>query len=220
MLKIIKLIGCVFQLSIIDYTSSFYKTYKLKKITNTRLNSNDDIKYIDDYYDTWGNGEVLWDLPNPNNYICHNPNQSYQSYPSYQTELKLQDSIIYEKYFKNRIYIRFKKKYINHVYYSLINVLYKDVINLENVVFDVQDLIMNKLAKENIETNLILLLMSTSLKLIYDKNKLEDINNLKLMHNSKKKEELLEEYNRIKRFSNKFFIILLTIMFKNIKNAE
>jgi hypothetical protein len=165
----------------------------------------------------WDHGEVSWDFQENN---MNNMNSmGYYSYSNYNS-VSTYDNSIYEKYFKNRLYLRIRKSYIKEVSFTLIKYAYKDIVKLETFVSDIQDLAFNNIRGTNVESDLALLVVATGLGILYNKNKADSIETLKLLQQSNRKNERLETEKQIRRNTSIFFVILMTIFGRNIKNAE
>jgi hypothetical protein len=168
-----------------------------------------------DYYiETWDEGEVSWDFPESSIEISNSGETYFQLYNK-----NFYDNTIYEKYFKNRLYLRVRKSYINEAYSALIKNAYKDIIKFETFAYDIQDLAFNNIKGTSIESDLILLLLASGLSLIYNNNKAERIETLKFLQQSSRTERL-ETYKEIRRNTGIFFVVIMTIFGRNIKNAE
>lgn len=169
----------------------------------------------EDYYiETWDEGEVSWDFPESSMEIYNSDSKTIQFYNK-----QSYDNSIYEKYFKNRLYLRIRTSYIKEVYSSLIKYAYKDVIKFETFAYDIQDLAFNNIRGTNIESDLILLLLASSLSALYNNNKAESIETLKFLRQSTRTERL-ETYRQIRRNTGIFCVVIMTIFGRNIKNAE
>ena len=83
-----------------------------------------------------------------------------------------------------------------------------------------QDFSNSNLNTPNIENQIFLLLLTSILGLLYNKNKSDDINTYRLIHKSKKNREIIEKTKKIRKNATIFFIIFTTILNKNIRNAE
>jgi hypothetical protein len=125
-----------------------------------------------------------------------------------------------EKRRKNRIYCKINKNYIKEAYSSFIKLSYKEFIKLENLAFEIQNLAVANVKGETIEADLSLLLLALGLSFMNDKNKMEKIAAMKSLQQSAEKVQILDKYKRINRRTNMFFIIFITILFRNIRNAE
>jgi len=173
-------------------------------------------------YDKWGQGEVKWDFPE---IYCDDESEEYfieterEGVTETETETKNKKTI-YEKYFKNRIYCKINKNYIKEAYSSLIKLSYKEFIKLENLAFEIQNLAIANVKGETIEADLSLLLLALGLSFMNDKNKMEKIAAMKSLQQSAEKVQILDKYKKINRRTNMFFIIFITILFRNIRNAE
>jgi hypothetical protein len=173
-------------------------------------------------YDKWGQGEVKWDFPE---IYCDDESEEYfieterEGVTETETETKNKKTI-YEKYFKNRIYCKINKNYIKEAYSSLIKLSYKEFIKLENLAFEIQNLAIANVKGETIEAELSLLLLALGLSFMNDKNKMEKIAAMKSLQQSAEKVQILDKYKKINRRTNMFFIIFITILFRNIRNAE
>jgi hypothetical protein len=169
----------------------------------------------EDYYiETWNEGEVSWDFPESTIKISNSGKASYQFY-----DKNFYDNSIYEKYFKNRLYLRVRKSYIKEAYSAFIKNAYKDIIKFETFAYDIQDLAFNNIKGTSIESDLVLLLLASGLSVIYNNNKAERIETLKLLRQSSRTERL-ETYREIRRNSGILFLVIMTIFGRNIKNAE
>jgi hypothetical protein len=170
----------------------------------------------DDYYEYWDHGEVEWEF--------HDSRKYSNNEPEIFKKVKKIDYVnsVYEKYFKNRLYIRIRKSYVREAYSSFIKNAYKDVVKIENFAYEFQDLALNDInIKSNIvESDLAVLLIATCLGLIYNKNKIENIENLRLIQRLKNKKEKMEDYAKIRRSVTLFFVVIATIFGRNIRNAE
>jgi hypothetical protein len=170
----------------------------------------------EDYYiETWDEGEVSWDFPESSIEIYNRGGATFQLHNK-----NSYDNSIYEKYFKNRLYLRLRTSYVKEAYSSLIKYAYKDLIKFETFAYDIQDLAFNNIKGTSIESDLILLLLATGLSAIYNNNKAESIETLKLLRQSTRKNEKLEAYREIRRNTGIFFVVIMTIFGRNIKNAE
>jgi hypothetical protein len=129
------------------------------------------------------------------------------------------DNSIYEKYFKNRTHLRFRTSYIKQIYSSFIKYAYRDTVKFETFAYDIQDLAVNNIKGASIESDLVLLLLASALGLLYNNNKAESIETLKLSQQSTRSERL-ETYREIRRNTGIFFVVAMTIFGRNIKNAE
>jgi hypothetical protein len=177
----------------------------------------DEENYYIENIEKWDHGEVSWDFPENN---MNNMNSMrYYSY-SNSNSVSTYDNSIYEKYFKNRLYLRIRKSYIKEVSYTFIKYAYKDIVKLETFVSDIQDFAFNNIRGTNVESDLALLVVATGLGVLYNKNKAESIETLKLLQQSNRKNERLETEKQIRRNTSIFFVILMTIFGRNIKNAE
>ena len=162
---------------------------------------------VEEYYyiENWDEGEVSWDLPMSNIEIYNKNKNAY-------------DNSIYEKYFKNRIHLRFRTSYIKQIYSSFIKYAYKDIIKFETIAGDIQDLAFDNRGA-SIESDLILLLLASGLSAVYNTTKAENIETLKLLRKSAIPERL-ETYKQIKKYTGIVFVIIMTIFWRNVKNAE
>ena len=167
-------------------------------------------------YDKWGQGEVKWDFPD---IYCDDESEEYFIETERETETENKKTI-YEKYFKNRIYCKINKNYIKEAYSSLIKISYKEFIKLENLAFEIQNLAIANVKGETIEADLSLLLLALGLSFMNDKNKMEKIAAMKSLQQSAEKVQILDKYRKINRRTNMFFIVFITILFRNIRNAE
>jgi hypothetical protein len=176
---------------------------KITKIEPHFIKSN-----VEEYYyiENWDEGEVSWDLPMSNIEIYNKNNNAY-------------DNSIYEKYFKNRTHLRFRTSYIKQIYSSFIKYAYRDTVKFETFAYDIQDLAVNNIKGASIESDLVLLLLASALGLLYNNNKAESIETLKLSQQSTRSERL-ETYREIRRNTGIFFVVAMTIFGRNIKNAE
>jgi len=175
---------------------------------------------IDD--DIWSHGEVYWDFPNDNTISELDPISEIDSIqeakitPIYNDE----DNTIYQKFFKDKIYFRIKKNYIRKTYTALIKTAYKDLAKLDNLIYEMQDILISNQNTESIESDLAVLLIVTGLSILHKKNKKDDIEYLNLIRNSMKKRERLEEFNRLRRQLSIFFIIIISVLIRNVKSVE
>ena len=167
------------------------------------------------YSPTWDDGEVAWDFPDFNQ-IYNNNNKL----PNYYTYDSIYENSIYEKYFKDRFYLRIRTSYFKELYFALIKNAYKDIVKLENFAFDVQDLAFDNIKGVSVESDLALLLIASGLSILYNKNKEENIQKLRVLQQSSRKKNTLENYRQIKRASSIIFVVFMTIFGRNIKNAE
>jgi hypothetical protein len=199
---------------------------KITKIEPLFIKSN--AKYYDDNDSTesylrekFDDGEVSWDLPENNIEIsgANHATATIQFYNKNIYDNSIYDNSIYEKYFKNRLYLRLQTGYIKEAYSALIKNAYKDIIKFETFAYDIQDLVFNNVRGASVESDLALLLLATGLGLLYNKNKAESIETMKLLRQSTRIERL-ETYRQIRRLSGAFFIIAMAIFGRNIKNAE
>ena len=204
---------------------------KITKIEPLFIKSN--AKYYDDndlvesrWTEKFEDGEVAWDLPENNIEISRVSHatatiQFYNKniYDNSIYDNSIYDNSIYEKYFKNRLYLRLQTGYIKEAYSALIKNAYKDIIKFETFAYDIQDLVFNNVRGASVESDLALLLLATGLGLLYNKNKAESIETMKLLRQSTRIERL-ETYRQIRRLSGAFFIIAMAIFGRNIKNAE
>ena len=158
----------------------------------------------------WDDGEVAWDLPENNIEISKGGSGSV---------LYIYDNSIYDKYFKNRLYFRLQTGYIKETYSVLIKNAYKDIIKFETFAYDIQDLVFNNIRGATVDSDLALLLVASGLGLLYNKNKAESIEKIKLLRQSNRIERL-ETYRQIRKISRTFFVVAATIFGRNIKNAE
>jgi len=177
--------------------------------------------------DIWNHGEVSWDFPE----LSKEKEKEKENdiIPYYYEENVIVNNIvtnmentIYNKYFKNKIIFRKKHKnlYLKEIYSSFIKVAYKDAVKFETFMDEFQDFTNSNLNTPNIENQIFLLLLTSILGLLYNKNKVDDINNYKLIHKSKRKREIIEKTQKIRKNATIFFIIFTTIFNKNIRNAE
>ena len=141
---------------------------------------------------------------------------------------------IYNKYVKNNIIFHIKSRlkmrmkmktntqnlYLNEAYSNLIKLIYKDVVKIETVITDIQSFIIESVSGHNIESDIVALILISALGVMYNKTKSESIHNLKQIHTAKKKYEILKNYKKIRRHVGIFFIIMSTILNRNVKNAE
>jgi len=141
---------------------------------------------------------------------------------------------IYNKYVKNNIIFHIKSNlkmrlkikpntqnmYLNEAYANLIKLIYKDVVKIETFMSDIQSFVIESISGDNIESDIVTLIIMASLGVMYNKTKSESIQNLKQIHTAKKKYEILGNYKQIRRNVGIFFIIMNTILNKNVKNAE
>ena len=110
--------------------------------------------------------------------------------------------------------------YLNEAYSNLIKLIYKDVVKIETVITDIQSFIIESVSGHNIESDIVALILISALGVMYNKTKSESIHNLKQIHTAKKKYEILKNYKKIRRHVGIFFIIMSTILNRNVKNAE
>jgi hypothetical protein len=170
-----------------------------------------------DYYiETWDEGEVSWDFPESSIEISNSGEACFQVYKKNKNAY---DNTIYEKYFKNRLYLRIRTSYIKEAYSSFIKYAYRDTVKFETFAYDIQDLAVNNIKGASIESDLVLLLLASALGLLYNNNKAESIETLKLSQQSTRSERL-ETYREIRRNTGIFFVVIMTIFGRNIKNAE
>jgi hypothetical protein len=174
--------------------------------------------------DMWDHGEVVWDIPeeaysqadkDEDVIIIYKNNTKIGN----DTNFELSDeNTIYQKYFKNRFYFRVNKGYVREIYGALINSTYNDVVKLENFIIDMQDLAIYNMKGQNMEFDLALLLIASGLSLLYNKNKIENIEYISQQSRIKRIKQ--EKSKMIKRVINLLFIIFITVFWRNIKNAE
>ena len=182
----------------------------------------------DNYFQQWDDGEVEWDFPQTNSVSLTKEILENDLYYYYKTTKLTQPenceytNTIYEKYFKNKLYIRVRKTYLKEVYSSLIKNAYKDMVKIETFAYEFQDLALHNMNinSNSVDSDLAMLLITTGLGLIHNKNKLNNIENLKQVHKFANKEERMENYRKIKRDVGLLFIILTTIFGRNVRNAE
>ena len=182
----------------------------------------------DNYFQQWDDGEVEWDFPQTNSASFTKEILENELYYYYKTTKLTQPEIceytntIYEKYFKNKVYIRVRKTYLKEVYSSLIKNAYKDMVKIETFAYEFQDLALHNMNinSNSVDSDLAILLITSGLGLIHNKNKLDNIENLKQVHKFANKEERMEDYRKIKRDVGLLFIILTTIFGRNVRNAE
>lgn len=182
----------------------------------------------DNYFQQWDHGEVEWDFPQTNSAGFTKEILENDLYYYYKTTKLTQPenceytNTIYEKYFKNKVYIRVRKTYLKEVYSSLIKNAYKDMVKIETFAYEFQDLALHNMNinSNSVDSDLAMLLITTGLGLIHNKNKFDNIENLKQIHKFANKEERMEDYRKIKRNVGLLFIILTTIFGRNVRNAE
>jgi hypothetical protein len=182
----------------------------------------------EDLYDGWDDGEVEWDFPQTNSIsltkeVLENKLYYYcKTTRIAQPENYEYTNTIYEKYFKDKFYIRVRKTYLKEVYSSLIKNAYKDMVKIETFAYEFQDLAIHNINinSNSVDYDLAMLLITTGLGLIHNKNKLDNIENLKQVHKFVNKEEKLEAYRKVRRDVGLAFIILTTIFGRNVRNAE
>lgn len=170
----------------------------------------------DYYYETWDEGEVSWDFPESSLEISNINTASLQFYNKNKNAY---DNSIYEKYFKNRLYLRIRTSYIKEAYSTFIKYAYRDTVKFETFAYDIQDLALNNIRGASVESDLALLLLASGLGLLYNNNKAENIEMMKLSQQSTRSERL-ETYKGIRRNTGVFFLVAMTIFGRNIKNAE
>jgi hypothetical protein len=193
------------------FTTSINTKNSLLKITKIEphfIKSNVE----DCYIETWNEGEVSWDLPESSIEI-YNSGKALQL-----CDKNAYDNSIFEKYFKNRLYLRVRPSYIKQVYSSFIKYAYKDIIKFETIAGDIQDLAFNSRGT-SVESDLILLLLASGLGVLYNNNKAESIETLTLLRQSAIPERL-KSYKEIKRYTGIVFVAIMTIFWRNVKNAE
>jgi hypothetical protein len=199
-------------------------------------------------YDKWGQGEVKWDFPDiycddeSEEYFIETEREGETEtenkktiYEKYFTPFRIkyaQGGLLFslknthfvgvfnEKRCKNRIYCKINKNYVKEAYSSLIKISYKEFIKLENLAFEIQNLAIANVKGETIEADLSLLLLALGLSFMNDKNKMEKIAAMKSLQQSAEKVQILDKYRKINRRTNMFFIVFITILFRNIRNAE
>lgn len=192
-------------------SNSFIKITKIEPLfikAGAKYSYDDDENYC---LEKWDHGEVSWNF--------QENNMDSIGY-SYSNSVSTYDNSIYEKYFKNRLYLRIRKSYIKEVSFTLIKYAYKDIVKLETFVSDIQDLAFNNIRGTNVESDLALLVVATGLGILYNKNKAYSIENMELLRQSTRKNERLETNKQIRRNTSILFVILITIFGRNIKNAE
>jgi len=195
----------------IDSINTKKSFIKVTKIDPLVIKSNTEKDY---YVESWSEGEVSWDFPESSMEIYNSGSTAFQFYNK-----NAYDNSIYDKYFKNRLYLRIRTSYIKEVYSNLIKYAYKDIIKFETFAYDIQDLAFNNIRGASIESDLVLLLLASGLSALYNNNKAERIDRLKLLRQSSRSERL-ETYRQIKRNTGILFVVIMTIFGRNIKNAE
>lgn len=182
-----------------------------RMLSNYNFDDIDDI----DYCDCWDHGEVEWNFPDTTTLKHY-----YGRHIFGESEKENYKNSVYEKYFKNKLYIRFRKSYVKEAYSIFIKNAYKDVVKMETFAYEFQDLALNNIKGNSVDSDLVMLFIASGLGLIYNKNKVDNIENLKLIQKSINKKEKMENYKTIKKTIGCIFVVLTTIFGRNIRNAE
>ena len=157
--------------------------------------------YDDLYYDQWGHGEVLWDL---------NEIQMDKKEPS--------STITYPKI--NNLLLVEEEQNITElaIYSGMMQMLQLEVLNKDEILMQIQDTIYTDMDKRSFtNSDLFTILFVQLLSLNHQIYQLNEANVIRRIYTKKNN---IKEYYKIKKISTYMFLILYTILGRNIYNAE